>query len=208
MYMSETSNLRTHKGLSGVLAGLLSISLALGSSAAISNQASAAEIDPTSVSETTTLTAQEQKELADNLKVLFTRYIPLVNGKFTVNKSAVAADGLQSKLTDFEHTALMFNAFNEGVKDENAGLYGTSAISNSQWWNFAKCVLGNAIGVGIGTSPNLIRAVITGIKAWNWGLTAASVARIVGPLALKGVGGVAGLAAALGVAAWSCRSKL
>lgn len=131
-----------------------------------------------------------------------------------MNSEAVQADGYGSQIDDFRGIALLMNLPDEELENLSAtSIYtptpspgGLAAASSAE--DFARCTLGNAIGVGILNTPGLVKATVTAIKAYNWGLAAATVARIAGPIALKGAGGVPGLAAQLGVAAWSCRGKL
>ena len=56
--------------------------------------------------------------------------------------------------------------------------------------------------------PALIGVIKDGIRAWNWGLTAKTVARVLGPAAVRALGGPWGIGVALGWAAYACRGEL
>lgn len=147
------------------------------------------------------LSADEMKKLENDLETLFTRYVVMdSSGKFNVSYENIKADGLQEGLKDFEALASAFNlAGNEVSRSSSLGSFSTTQGVGE----FAGCVLFDALGGNIlSSAPGLINSTKLAIRAWNWGLAATTIARIVGPVALKSLGGPWGIAAGL---AWSAR---
>ncbi len=86
---------------------------------------------------------------------------------------------------------------------------GKLAVEPQGAWEFTTCVLGNANGWNaLAGAPGLVSAAKAAITAWNWGLAATTVARFVGPMVLKSLGGPWGLAVAFAAAAVGCRGAL
>lgn len=141
--------------------------------------------------------------VADDLENLFTRYVPQTDGTFTVNSEAIIADGYGQHLFVFEDLAIQLNRASS-MQDA-----GSSDIENRDAASYAKCVIYGALGIpttafGAGTWT----AIVTAVKAWNWGLAASTVVRALGPAFVTGAGKALGgpvvVAAALASAAAWC----
>lgn len=125
------------------------------------------------------MTRQEFTKLENDMQILFTRYIQLNDRDlFEVNAANLTADGQRTQIRGLRRLAAALN-----------GIQQSAAPSN------------NTVGA-------TIVAIKEGIRAWNWGLTARTVARILSPSAVKALGGPVGIGVALGWAAWSCRGRL
>lgn len=152
------------------------------------------------------------EQLAQEFESFFATYFQTApDGSLYVNEEKVISDGMEKDLAAFQALA-------RGIEDANA-VPGRTAPSNPSFGHgnmiaplgftdFAKCVALGALGIPIGNVPGLYAAFREGLRAWNWGLTARTVARILGPAAVKALGGPAGIALALGWAAVTCRDKL
>lgn len=159
----------------------------------------------------TTTYGEKVEHLANDLEILFTRYIPQVNGKFTVSEANVIIDGLQSEITKFQTVADTFNAIQAGNWKGNEKPNHSGGITTLGAKEFALCVL--EVGVGIPASAfttGTLTAITRAISAWNWGLAASTIARALGPAFVTGAGKVLGgpvviagvLAAGAGICAW------
>lgn len=153
---------------------------------------------------------EEVDALAQELEKIFTDYVTAgEDGIYRVDEAAVKADGKLGDIEGYRGFAMMMNSDLAETRSPNRatspshGVIGVMGVEE-----FTRCTIGNAIGVGILNTPGLIKGAVAAVKAWNWGLAAKTILRIAGPIALKGAGGLPGLAAQLAVAAWSCRDKL
>ncbi|MGV9197178.1 hypothetical protein ACTOVL_08305 [Arcanobacterium canis] len=152
----------------------------------------------------------EEEHLAQELEILFTRYVQLgIDDSFTVNEANLRADGHADKLVDLNRLAAGLNSLGKaGARNDELGSLVPIAETRSAG-SFALCVGVNGLGIpAAGASPGLVAAIKEGIRAWNWGLTAKTVARILGSSATKALGGPIGIGVALGWAAWTCRGEL
>lgn len=75
--------------------------------------------------------------------------------------------------------------------------------------SYAKCVLWSALGIpATAFTSGTWSAIVTGIKAFNWKLTASTTVRALGPAFVNGagkaIGGPATIAAALAASAGLC----
>ena len=142
--------------------------------------------------------------LARDIEVLFTRYVVLdVHGNFVVNVPNIQADGYSSGLDDFIRLAAVLNSTSEKIAVSSTG------VSPTDLGSFAVCVVEDGLGLkALKNAPQLLSVIKEGVRAWNWGLTASSVARIIGPGFVRALGGPWGLAVQLGWSAWNCRGHL
>ena len=142
---------------------------------------------------------KEINQLANDLEKLFTRYVPMTKtGKFKVNRFYLFIDGKVDKVDEMQELADILNG---DITQTN--------LENRDAGSFAKCVALEGLGIpAAAASPGLINAIKNGIRAWNWGLTAKTVARFLGPQVLKALGGPVGVGVALGWAAYNCKGKL
>lgn len=156
------------------------------------------------------MSASEEEQLADELEVLFTRYVQLNEADiFEVNEANLIADGHEKDLLGMQRLAAGLNALSQDNSSFGGRLPTQPVMRPLGAGEFALCVLLEGIGIpAAGASPGLVNAIKEGIRAWNWGLTAKTVARILGPSVAKAPGGPVGIGVALGWAAWSCRGKL
>lgn len=170
--------------------------------------ASASEItsSPTNMSDVNTVISQQNiDKLAENIKMVFTHYITFQNGQFVVNEKAIRADGYGSHLKDFRTTARAFNTVSQ-FQRQASNSYRASLIN---WGSFASCLVYGALGIPAGSfAAGTWTAIVTAVKAWNWGLVASTVARALGPAFLEGAGKYLGgplvIAATLAGAAAVC----
>lgn len=147
--------------------------------------------------------------VANDLEKLFTRYMPQTDGTFTVNPEAIIADGYRQHLFVFEDLATQLNRASS-MKDTTYGdPVFAGDIENRDAASYAKCVIYGALGIpttafGAGTWT----AIVTAVKAWNWGLAASTIVRALGPAFVTGAGKALGgpvvVAAALASAAAWC----
>lgn len=150
---------------------------------------------------------EEVDALAQELEKIFTDYVTAgEDGIYRVDEAAVKADGKLGDIEGYRGFAMMMNSDLAETRSPNRATSPSHGVMGVE--EFTRCTIGNAIGVGILNTPGLIKGTVTAVKAWNWGLAAKTILRIAGPIALKGAGGLPGLAAQLAVAAWSCRDKL
>lgn len=152
----------------------------------------------------TSISDAEMKKVEEEVKTLFTRYVPVIDGKFSVNESNLNADGLSSRVVELRNFANSMNL----MALQESGAVSTPGMTTYGGKEFAECLIRGTLGVSATTIPGLINAIITGVKAWNWGLVASTVARIVGPIALRSIGGPLGLAAALAGTSAACLPDL
>lgn len=129
------------------------------------------------------------------------RYMPVVDGKFTVNEDAVKSDGYGGKLERFRQMASELNTPVAGSEDVGITTYSAGS--------YAKCVALGALGIPAGAlSVGTWTAIGTAMKVYKWRLAASAIVRALGPATLKGVlkvvGGPAGIAAALAGSAIVC----
>ncbi|WP_233188207.1 hypothetical protein [Actinomyces qiguomingii] len=194
------------KSAGRVVGFLLAASLSIGCGGMAVAAPSSDVVRSGSVSESTStgLSEAETEELADDLEVLFTRYIPMgADGKLVVNEGAVIEDGFESNLPELRLLAEALNEAGETSSARDGGAQTEGAGS------FALCVALKGLGIPAGkASPGLIAAIKTGIKAWNWGLTAKTVAKILGASAVKALGGPVAIGVQLAAAAFTCRGEL
>ncbi|RAX23676.1 MULTISPECIES: hypothetical protein [unclassified Actinomyces] len=192
------------KSAGRVVGFLLAASLSIGCGGMAAAVPSSDVVQSGSVSEATGLSAAETEELADDLEILFTRYIPMgADGKLMVNENAVIEDGFEESLPELRMLADVMNE----VDQTNSARGGGSQTEGAG--EFALCVALNGLGIpATGVSPGLLAAIKSGIRAWNWGLTARTVARIIGASAVKTLGGPLAIGVALGWAAVNCRGRL
>ncbi|NMW65185.1 hypothetical protein HHJ78_06490 [Mobiluncus mulieris] len=194
-----------NKNMNIAIASLCTLALSI-SSVGIANAAeSESKALLNSASKQVENTQSAVDAVAKDLEILFTRYIPVDNGRYAVNTMAVIADGYGDKLSIFQSVADAFNG--EVSKDGNGNL--SSGVSTRDAGSYAECVIFGALGIpvdafGYGTWT----AIVTAIKAWNWGLVASTIVRALGPAFLTGsgkaLGGPALVAAALATAATMC----
>lgn len=192
----------------------LTLSIAPASYAAGPTSSSPSSASTSAVSPEAQLNQDEMAQLEKDVEVLFTKYIQNdSSGKFFVNVQNLAADGARDRAPELQQLADTFNML--GAAPAEATLEGPHSIkpgTTVQPYNagdFAACLALNALGIpAAGASPGLIKALKEGIRAWNWGLTAKTVARIIGPTAAKALGGPVGIGVALAWGAYSCRGKL
>lgn len=167
-----------------------------------------------SVSSSDQLSEVEMVQLKKDVEVLFTRYIQTdSSGRFFVNVSNLTADGSQSRAPELQQLADTFNMLGDAPEEYTPGSVSRvspgAGIQPYGAGEFASCLALNALGIpALAASPGLINVLKEGIRAWNWGLTAKTVARIIGPAAARALGGPVGIGVALGWAAVSCRGKL
>lgn len=156
------------------------------------------------------LSAEEEQKLANDLETLFTEYIQLNDADlFEVNEANLVADGYQEKVKDLHLLADSLNEMSDKEQQAARGVGNEPVLVPLGAGEFALCVVVNGLGIpAAGASPGLVAAIKEGIRAWNWGLTAKTVARILGPSVAKALGGPVGIGVALGWAAYTCRDKL
>ncbi len=166
------------------------------------------------------MTQQEFAELESDMQVLFTRYIQLNNkDRFEVNTANLTADGQQAQIQGLRRLTDALNTIQRTSPAANKTSVKTSVaiirrgstptIRPANAGDFALCVALEGLGIpAAGAAPGLIAAIKEGIRAWNWGLTAKTVARILGPSTVKALGGPIAIGVSLGWAAWSCRGRL
>lgn len=192
------------------VACLLTLSLAPASHATVVSTPSTSTVSTSS----TELSPEEMKQLEKDVEILFTRYVQTdSSGRFFVNASNLAADGAQSRTAELQQLADAFNLLGSSPSVATTSASGHFKPKNSVQPNgageFATCMALNALGIpAAAASPALINVLKEGIRAWNWGLTAKTVARIIGPAAAKALGGPVGIGVTLGWAALSCHEKL
>lgn len=195
----------------------LTTSLSIFAGTAPSNAYYPVSSSQVSTSATDSFTDTELKQIEKEVETLFTRYV--IQGKdglFYVNQENVYADGAQDHLQDFEQIASLFNSVPATPTSvvspgtvTGVSTLGKVAVDPQGAWEFTTCVLGNAIGWNIlAGAPGLVSATKAAITAWNWGLAATTVARFVGPMVLKSLGGPWGLAVAFAAAAIGCKGAL
>lgn len=149
----------------------------------------------------------EVDQLASDLEKLFTRYVTLDTntGVYVVQKEAILLDGLTLHTAEFESIAKSMNSMGAPAVGSSSDIRSDKNMASTMSANsYARCVLVGALGVSVTATPGLVQAAATAIRAWNWGLAAKTVARIIGPIALRSVGGPWGLAAALAASAATC----
>lgn len=203
------------KAISRLAALTIAGALAFGCSPAA--QALSPAIPEASTSVLEGVEQQEIDQLANDLEVLFTEYIQQdEQGKLYVNIENLAAAGMAEKATELQFLADSLNALppvsalselhishggNLGVVRPGASTAGVG--------EFAGCVVLEGLGIPAAqASPALLNTIKEGIRAWNWGLTAKTVARILGASAVKALGGPVAIGVNLGWAAYQCRGKL
>lgn len=162
-----------------------------------------------------TVSDQQMKQLERDIETLFTRYVvESGNGKFEVKYENIYADGAEAHLDSFEMLAESFNLLGEssGSEFSSPGFNNSSLGKLAQPQNagdFAWCVLSTGLGFDIiKKAPGLVDAVRTAVRAWNWGLAASTVARILGPSVVRALGDPWLIASQLGIAAYKCRGAL
>ena len=173
-------------------------------------QSSAVHAGLLQTTESSPMSASEEEQLAEELEVLFTRYVQMNQSDvFEVNEANVVAEGHEKDLSDLQRLAEGLNALAQEKPSSTPWQHSAPVVRPLGAGEFALCVLLEGLGIpAAGASPGLIAAIKEGIRAWNWGLTARTVARILGPSVVKALGGPVGIGVALGWAAWSCRGKL
>lgn len=203
------------KTVSRLIALTIAGVLAFGCSPASQALSPASPADYTGVSEN--VSQQEIDQLANDFEVLFTEYIQQdEQGKLYVNVENLTAVGMADKAMELQFLADSLNSLppastlsqshispggNLGVVRPGVGTAGVG--------EFAGCVVLEGLGIPAAqASPALLNAIKDGIRAWNWGLTAKTVARILGAGAVKALGGPVAIGVSLGWAAYSCRGKL
>ncbi|MFC0265778.1 hypothetical protein [Alloscardovia macacae] len=156
------------------------------------------------------LTYSEESALEKDVEILFTRYIELTEEDiFIVNDTHLRADGFDQSSTDLHRLADTLNRLPHDTSTPSLITSHQRHIKPMGIGEFALCVAMDGIGLPRGKiSSGLINAIKTGIKAWNWGLTARTVARILGASLVKSLGGPVGIGIALASAAWNCRGSL
>lgn len=156
-----------------------------------------------------TQTQETIDSVANDLEKLFTRYVSQTDGTFTVNSEAIIADGYEQHLFVFEDLAIQLNKASSMQNAGSADPAFAGDIENRDAASYAKCVIYGALGIpttafGAGTWT----AIVTAVKAWNWGLAASTVVRALGPAFVTGAGKALGgpvvVAAALASAAVWC----
>lgn len=159
------------------------------------------------------LTTQEMEQFERDIEKLFTRYVvENSNGIFEVKYDNVHTDGAEDALQHFENLAYALN-LGASSPEVSTGVSQFSTLGSVVQplgvGEFAWCVLYNGLGGNIiVNAPGLIEATKVAIRAWNWGLAATTVARIIGPVAVKSLGGPWGIAASLALAAPGCARHL
>lgn len=157
------------------------------------------------------LTQQQQAEFESGLEALFTKYVVQDGNTFVVDEEAAQNDGYASSIADFHTVADALNTAGQ-YRSANGQEKAVSPMFNGN--NFAKCLVGSALGIPVSAfGTGTWTAIVTAIKAWNWGLAANTIARALGPAFLKGagkyLGGPAMIAATLAggaaVCAWQSR---
>lgn len=148
----------------------------------------------------------EMDQLEKDVEILFTRYIQNdSSGKFTVNANNLKADGAANRINELTQLASALNSVDKSMGNSKSG----GSLRPDGLGEFATCMVINGLGIPVAAaSPALLNVLKDGIKAWNWGLTAKTVARIIGPAAARALGGPVGIGVSLGWAAVSCRNKL
>ena len=169
----------------------------------------------TSETTNTVMTADQIDELADNLELLFTRYIQVnADGTFVVQVENIVADGYGAHLADAYALADAFNQVGSPAAVSLPGQFNKTgrppALKGPAGPNeFAYCILRDGLGANIFVNaPGVLNATRDAIKAWRWGLAASTVARIAGPMAVRALGGPWGIAAGDAMAAYGCRNQL
>lgn len=153
------------------------------------------------------LQAEQEDELAGDLEVLFTEYVPEKDGVFVVDEQAIAADGHEASLGDFEALAAILNSPNPSqMRGEQAN---ENLVQTRDAQSYAKCLIWGALGIpATAFSAGTWQAIVTGIKANQWKLTASTIVRALGPAFVNGagkaIGGPVTIAAALVAAAGLC----
>lgn len=151
------------------------------------------------------------EQLANDLEILFTRYIIQVDEKYIVNEDAIIEDGYVEQLEDFQTVATGFNDTANYLKTKSfaeEAEHGDVTTAKSAG-NYAKCVILGALGIpATAFTYATWTTITTAISAWNWGLAASTIVRALGPAFIgglgKAIGGPAVIASALAVAAVSC----
>lgn len=156
------------------------------------------------------LTSAEEAQLAHDLEVLFTRYIQLEgDGTFRLNESNLISDGYAANIGTLSQLVDLLNTPAPAESTQPSSSWEESGSAQLGAGDFALCMVVEGLGIpSAAASPGLIAAIKQGISAWNWGLTAKTVARLVGPSVAKALGGPVGIGVTLGWAAWSCKSRL
>ncbi|WP_341828287.1 hypothetical protein QEV60_00560 [Trueperella pyogenes] len=195
--------------LAAVTAGALSVATTGIATASEPTQIEPMTLQTYSVS-SSALHDDGEQQLANELKVLFTRYVQLNSADvFEVNETNLIADGHTKDIAGLKRLAEGLNVLAHTDAPNMEGHFNKGMIETRGAGDFALCVLLEGLGVpAAGASPGLVAAIKEGIRAWNWGLTAKTVAKILGPSVVKALGGPVGIGVALGWAAWSCRGKL
>lgn len=147
--------------------------------------------------------------VADDLENLFTRHITQTDGKFTVNSEAIIADGYEQHLFAFEDLAIQLNRASSMQDAASGNPVFAEDIETRDAASYAKCVIYGALGIPTtGFSVGTWTAIVTAVKAWNWGLAASTIVRALGPAFVTGAGKALGgpviVAAALASAAIWC----
>lgn len=183
------------KPLRLITAGAAVVALSL-STVGVASAAPVTQPEPVTTQTQSSLTEAEIAQLAAELEVLFTRYVQLgANNRFAVNEANLRADGYSAEQV-------------QGLRSLAQGL-NTGTFQTRDAGSFALCMIREGLGIpSWDARADLIAAIKQGIKAWNWGLTAKTVARIVGPSVLKALGGPVGIGLTLGYAAFACRGEL
>ncbi|EEZ91787.1 hypothetical protein HMPREF0578_1029 [Mobiluncus mulieris 28-1] len=178
-----------------ITAGAAVVALSL-STVGVASAAPVAQPDPVTTQTQSSLSEVEIAQLAAELEVLFTRYVQLgANNQFAVNEANLRADGYSTEQV-------------QGLRSLSYGL-NTGTFQTRDAGSFALCVAMEGLGIPGGKAhAGLIAAIKEGIRAWNWGLTAKTVARIIGASAVKALGGPVAIGVQLGIAAWNCRGEL
>lgn len=153
----------------------------------------------------TGLTQTEQADFEAGLETLFTKYVVQDGDMFVVDEEAAKNDGYADSINDFHTVADALNVAGQ-YGSPNAGIYATALFNVG---NFASCVVSGALGIPVSAfGAGTWAAIVTAIKAWNWGLAANTIARALGPAFLKGagkyLGGPAVIAATMAGAAAVC----
>lgn len=178
-----------------ITAGAAVVALSL-STVGVASAAPVTQPDPVTTQTQSSLSEAEIAQLAAELEVLFTRYVQLgASNQFAVNEANLRADGYTAEQV-------------QGLRSLAYGL-NTGTFQTRDAGSFALCVAMEGLGIPGGKAhAGLIAAIKEGIRAWNWGLTAKTVARIIGASAVKALGGPVAIGVQLGIAAWNCRGEL
>lgn len=152
------------------------------------------------------LTQQQQAEFESGLETLFTKYVVQDGNTFVVDEEAAQNDGYASSITDFHTVA---DALNTAGQYRSANGQAKAVALRFNGNDFAKCLVGSVLGIPVSAfGAGTWTAIVTAIKAWNWGLAANTIARALGPAFLKGagkyLGGPAVIAATLAGGAAVC----